>query len=81
MNPKQTTKLSALIPSPLVDGLRDLARENDRSVSAEVRSAVRAHVGARGEAPPPSTPSDPGRDADGGATVTSRPGTPGGEAA
>jgi len=37
-------KISAVIPSDLLSRLVDRAREADRSVSAEVRVAIREHV-------------------------------------
>jgi plasmid stability protein len=48
--------LSALVPRGQVEGLRELAREHDRSVSAEIRQALRVHLGAQegGHLLPPS---------------------------
>jgi plasmid stability protein len=46
--------LSALVPRGQVEGLRELAAAHDRSVSAEVRQALRDHLGAAQEASPPS---------------------------
>ena len=43
-NEPATTVLSAQVPTMLRDELRLLARERDRSVSAEVRSALRLHL-------------------------------------
>ena len=42
-------KISAVIPSDLLSRLVDRAREADRSVSAEVRVAIREHVDAQPE--------------------------------
>src|SRR5438034_2770871 len=46
MVPKSSerTKLSALVPRADVDALFRIARSHDRSVSAEVRSAIAEHV-------------------------------------
>jgi len=41
------TKISAAIPSDLHSRLVDRAREADRSVSAELRVAIREHVDAQ----------------------------------
>ena len=41
------TKISAALPSDLHSRLVDRAREADRSVSAELRVAVREHVEAQ----------------------------------
>ncbi len=43
------TKISAAIPTDLHSRLVDRAREADRSVSAELRVAIREHVDARPE--------------------------------
>ncbi len=40
-------KISAVIPSDLLSRLVDRAREADRSVSAELRVAIREHVDAQ----------------------------------
>jgi len=48
--------LSALVPRGQVEGLRELAREHDRSVSAEIRQALREHLGAQEVSPPPPVP-------------------------
>ena len=46
MKPKndERTKLSAMVPRANVDALFRIAREHDKSVSAEVRAAVAEHV-------------------------------------
>lgn len=36
--------LSAVVPSEIADRLKEIAGDNDRSVSAEVRLALREHV-------------------------------------
>ncbi len=41
------TKISAAIPTELHSRLVDRAREADRSVSAELRVAIREHVDAQ----------------------------------
>ena len=41
------TKISAAIPTDLHSRLVDRAREADRSVSAELRVAIREHVDAQ----------------------------------
>ena len=43
-NEAEKTMISMQLPIELRDELRRLAGEHDRSVSAEVRNAVRAHV-------------------------------------
>jgi hypothetical protein len=42
---ERTTVLSAQMPTELRDGLSQLARQHDRSMSAEMREAVRLHLG------------------------------------
>lgn len=39
-------KISAVLPNPLHAQLEELARENDRSLSAELRRAVAAYLRA-----------------------------------
>ena len=40
-----TEQLSAKVPRELVEGLKSLALAHDRSVSAELRQALRGHLG------------------------------------
>jgi hypothetical protein len=47
----QTVFVNARIPTGLADRLRSQATENDRSVSAELRRAIAAHVGGDGSDP------------------------------
>jgi plasmid stability protein len=54
LNVSENAILSAQVPAELHDGLRRLAREHDRSISAEVRSAVRSHLQAAEDAGGPS---------------------------
>jgi hypothetical protein len=44
--------LSATVEKDLADQLRRLAKKNERSVSAEVRIALRSHVNGGGEERP-----------------------------
>jgi hypothetical protein len=44
MSSSEVTMLSAQVPASLRDDLHQLARQHDRSVSAEVRAALRTHV-------------------------------------
>lgn len=48
--------LSALVPRGQVEGLRELAREHDRSVSAEIRQALREHLVAQEASPSSARP-------------------------
>ncbi len=43
----ESEKVSAVIPTDLLARLVDRAREADRSVSAELRVAIREHVAAQ----------------------------------
>lgn len=40
----ETTTIAVRIPSDLADRLEELAAENERTLSGEVRVALRAHV-------------------------------------
>jgi hypothetical protein len=44
MSNSENTMLSAQVPTQLRDELSRLARRHDRSVSAELRSAIRLHL-------------------------------------
>lgn len=39
-----STRIGAAIPANLRDGLEELARQNDRSISAELRRAIAEHL-------------------------------------
>ena len=47
-----TVMISAKFPTDLVESLRDRARESDRTLSAELRHAVRMHLTTSEAAPP-----------------------------
>jgi hypothetical protein len=42
----ETKQLAAMVPVSLLDELSKLAKANERSVSAEARLAIKAHVEA-----------------------------------
>ena len=42
--PRQIEHLTAQVPKEMLDDLRALARQNERSVSAELRVALSAHL-------------------------------------
>jgi hypothetical protein len=52
-------KLSAQIPTQMLDELAALAHERDRSVSAEVRQALRSHLERSSGVPQPSSDGTP----------------------
>jgi len=53
---KSTTHITARIPTVLSDALARLAAQEDRTVSAEVKRAVREYVARNDDGPPDSGP-------------------------
>jgi hypothetical protein len=51
---KTTTHITARIPTALSDALARLAEQEDRTVSAEVKRAVREYVARNDDEPPRS---------------------------
>lgn len=44
-----SVQIATLVPADLAEQLRELARQSERSASAELRLAVRAWIAAAGE--------------------------------
>jgi predicted transcriptional regulator len=44
-NTREFVQLSVRVPAELVNALSQVAKEEDRTVSAELRRAIRCHVG------------------------------------
>jgi predicted DNA-binding protein len=42
--PEKLTQISVRVPSEYVEALEDVAREEDRTVTAEVRRLIRKHL-------------------------------------